>query len=43
MLVVLYVVVVVLGWMVFRVRAEDLDNVDSEDLDSDNLDPDDTH
>ena len=33
MLVVLYVVVVVLGWMIFRVRVETLDEPDS-DLDS---------
>lgn len=40
MLVVLYIVVVVLGWMIFRVRAEGLDGEDSEVLDSDDLDAD---
>ena len=32
MLVVLYVVVVVLGWMIFRVRVENSDNKESDDL-----------
>ena len=46
MLVVIYITVVVCGWMIFRVRAEDLESAqadaeDTADKDSDTKDADD--
>jgi uncharacterized protein YpmB len=40
MLVVIYIVVVVCGWMIFRVRAEDIDSAETnaEDINSKDAD-----